>query len=455
MDTPGRAGEPRLRAAIALFLALAGGLAPGRILAAPEAAPPSGRVLTLDEAVKTAEAQQPTARQAAAQTEAARAKVLQARAPLLPQVTGTAAYTRQTGNYAPRPGAVPSSLAASSSNSLTTYNYFSFGVTATQLLYDFGQSAGKWRAAQAAAESQAHTERATRLGVVLAVRTAYFSARAQKALVQVAREQLENQERHLAQVEGFVKVGTKPEIDLAQARADRANARVSLINAENNYDLARAQLNQAMGVEGPTSYDVTDEALPAIAGEGAGVDPLVAEALRARPEFAALEQQVRAQEQTLRSARGTYWPSLGLSTALTDAGHKIDAMAWNWNATFTLSWSLFSGLQTRGLEREASATLVSLRAQRDALRLQVRVEVEQARLGVRAARAALGAAEESLENSRLRLRLAEGRYQTGVGNIIELGDAQVALTSSAAQKVQAEFSLASARAQLLKALGRR
>jgi outer membrane protein len=273
--------------------------------------------------------------------------------------------------------------------------------------------------------------------------------------VQVAREQLENQERHLGQVQGFVTVGTKPEIDLAQARADRANARVSLINAENNYELAKAQLNQAMGVEGSTAYDVADEALPAIEGESVGVDPLVALALRARPEFAALEQQVRAQEQTLRSARGAYWPTLGLSTSLTDAGHKIDNLAWNWNASFTLSWNLFSGLQTRGLEREASATLVSLRAQRDALRLQVRVEVEQARLGVRAARAALGAAEESLENSRLRLKLAEGRYQTGVGNIIELGDAQVALTNSAAQKVQAEFNLASARAQLLKALGRR
>ena len=441
---------------IVLFLALAGSMAPARILASPETAPPAGRVLGLEEAVKTAEAQQPTARQAAAQTDAARARVMQARAPLLPQVTGTAAYTRQTGNFAPRPGSVPSSVSGSSaSNSLTTYNYFNFGVTATQLLYDFGQTTGKWRAAQATAESTAQTERAARLQVVLTARTAFFSARAQKALMKVAREQLENQERHLGQVEGFVKVGTKPEIDLAQARADRANARVALINAENNFDLAKAQLNQAMGVEGSTDYDVTDETLLEIGGESGTTDTLVAEALKARPEFAAIEYQVKSQEQTLRSARGGYWPTLGLSTALTDAGHKIDNMAWNWNASFTLTWNLFSGLQTRGLEQEASATLVSLRAQRDALRLQVRVEVEQARLGVRAAKGALSAADESLENSRLRLKLAEGRYQTGVGNIIELGDAQVALTSSAAQKVQAEFNLASARAQLLKALGRR
>jgi outer membrane protein len=437
--------------AIALLLVLVGSVAPGLTLAAPEA-PAAGRVLSLEDAVKTADAQQPTARQAAAQTEAAWARADQARAPLLPQATGQALYQRGTYNCVQRPGGVCPPIAHSP---LHTANYFSFGVTATQLIYDFGQTTGRWRAAQASAESMAQTERATRLQVVLTARTAFFSARAQKALVQVAKEQLENQERHLGQVEGFVHVGTKPEIDLAQARADRANARVALINAENSYDLSKAQLNQAMGVEGGTAYEVADQTLPEVPGEGGGIDFLVAEALKARPEFASIEYQVRAQQQTLRSARGGYWPTLALSSTLNDAGHKIDTMGWNWNATFTLNWNLFSGLQTRGQVREASATLESIRAQRDALRLQVRVEVEQARLGVRAARAALGAAEESLENSRLRLKLAEGRYQTGVGNIIELGDAQVALTSSAAQKVQAEFNLAAARAQLLKALGRR
>jgi len=57
-------------------------------------------------------------------------------------------------------------------------------------------------------------------------------------------------------------------------------------------------------------------------------------------------------------------------------------------------------------------------------------------------------------NAREQLRLAEGRYQSGVGSIIELGDAQIAATSAAAQVVQADFNLATARAQLLTALGR-
>ena len=95
-----------------------------------------------------------------------------------------------------------------------------------------------------------------------------------------------------------------------------------------------------------------------------------------------------------------------------------------------------------------------MQAQRAGIVNQVRVEVAQAQLQVRAAKATIAAVGEALFNSRERLRLAEGRYQSGVGNVIELGDAQVAVATAAAQSIQAEYNLATARAALLKALGR-
>ena len=83
------------------------------------------------------------------------------------------------------------------------------------------------------------------------------------------------------------------------------------------------------------------------------------------------------------------------------------------------------------------------------------MEVEQAQLAVRAAKAAGVAAEEAIVNAREQLRLAEGRYSAGLGSVIELGDAQVLLTNAAAQGVQARYNLATARAQLMAALGKR
>ena len=78
-------------------------------------------------------------------------------------------------------------------------------------------------------------------------------------------------------------------------------------------------------------------------------------------------------------------------------------------------------------------------------------DVERA---VRAAKASLGATVEAVTNAKEQLRLAESRYTTGVGSIIELTDAQLGYAQAAAQAVQARYGLATARVQLLNALGR-
>src|SRR6185312_1129330 len=135
----------------------------------------------------------------------------------------------------------------------------------------------------ASAEAVADNERTTRLTVSLNVRTFYFAARANKALMQVAKDTLTNQQKHLDQVNGFVKVGTQPEIALAQQRTAVANAQVQLINAENNYLVAKA-----------------------------------------RPDYLSLEKQVEAQRLAIWAAKTAYGPNLQASTTFSDAGN-IDA----------------------------------------------------------------------------------------------------------------------------------
>jgi outer membrane protein len=411
------------------------------------------RVLTLSDAVALAQRNQPQLLIARANTEAAEARVLQRRAPLLPQLSATAFYQRTTFNSAPFPGVTGTAVPAR--NSPDTANNWSFGLTLQQLVWDFGLSYQAYKASQALAGAQSSTEKASVLTVEQQVRTSYFSARAQKALVQVATETIANQDRHLQQIEGFVRVGSRPEIDLVQAKTDRANAQVQLINAENGYFTAKAQLAFYIGLNTLGDYDVADDTLPAIDGEDQDMTALVDEAVKARPEIASLEQQVEAQRRAETGAKGAYAPAFSVSTSGTARGIDISDMAYNWNAGINMSWGIFSGLQTYGTVKEAHANRLALEAQLAGEKLQVRLDVEQARLSVRAAKAAVTAAQEAETNARERLRLAEGRYQAGVGNIIELGDAQVAMTNASAQRVQAEYSVASARAQLLRALGRR
>ena len=413
----------------------------------------AARVVTLQDAVDSARSHQPQLKQAQAQTEAAGARADQALAPMLPQLSASASYLRTTANAIQRPGAPPL-LSVGRGSSLTTFPSLSDNINLSLLLFDFGATPFRWKAAQSNAQAASDNERATALQVDFNVRSAYFDARANRALVKVAAETLANQERHLAQTEGFVQAGTHPEIDLVQARTDTANARVQLITAENAYETSKVTLNAAMGVVGPTDYDVSDEAMPPLSGEDAASNALFEEAMQARPEVASLDQQVRAAQLTLRSLHGQYLPSLNATAGFTQGGEFLDRLGWNASAGVTLSWQIFQGGLTRAQVHEAEANLAAAAAQLDLLRQQVRADIDAARLAVRAAKATLSATQEALVNARERLRLAEQRFQVGVGSAIELGDAQVALTQAAAQSVQADDRLSTARAQLLRALGR-
>jgi outer membrane protein len=417
--------------------------------------PEPARILTLAAAEHAALEEQPQLRAARAQTAVAQAVVTQLRSPLLPQVTGIAQYGHEWGSFRPLGSAGGTGGGSGTSASLSnSFDAYSLGLSASQLIYDFGQTSEKYVAARASADAQRYGEQVTRLNIVSTVRQAYFTARADKELVDVAQDTLGNQQKHLVQVQAFVQVGIQPEIALAQQKAAVANAKVSLIASQNNYDTAKAQLNEAAGLVGGTAYDVTDEQEPPIDDEDQPLETLVEKAFASRPELANLWKQEDAQHATIRSAKGGYGPSLVATGGASESAILPAAPSPNLNVGVTLTWPLFQGGLTIATVREAEASLSSITATRDLTRLQIQLGVNTAQLAVRAAKATIGAADEALTSAHEQLRLAEQRYATGVGNIIELDDAQVTYTGAAAQVVQARYNLASARAQLLAALGR-
>jgi outer membrane protein len=438
------------------------------------AMPPPTHILTLNEAERAAVASQPQLLVARAATATALAQADQARAPLLPQVTATAEYARQGGinAYAYESGKVLATSSANSQSSMvgtpsntgaanqsfgqivsTSTDVWLLELSATQLIYDFGQTYEKLKAADLTADASSLTERSTLLTTMLNVRSAYFNARAMKELVGVARETLDDQNKHLVQVKGQVTVGTQPQIALAQQLAAVANAKVSLITAQNNYEVSKSQLNQAAGLTTGTDYDVGNEELAPLDDEDQPLTTLAPKAIAARPEMASFVKQRESQEATLRSAKGGYGPQFLASAAALEAGTD-SGLSPGWSAALVLNWPIFQGGLTKGQIRQAEAGIKSVDAQKALEELQIRLGVDSARLAVHAAKATIGAANDALTSSREQLRLAEQRFATGVGDIIELNDAQVAYTSAAAQVVQAHFNLATARAQLLSAMGR-
>lgn len=419
-------------------------LVPVLALAPLQAAFAAPAQLTLAQALERARAEAPQRRQAAADVAAARARAQASRAGLLPQLSLGAGYqlgpTRQNINQLNVP--------------ITNVGNYSVNANADWLLYDFGQASSRAEASAESAKATAWSAQATALQVAYAVRSAFFAARANQTLASVAQETLANQQRHLSQTRSFVEIGSRAPIDVAQTAKDVANAKLGLINAQNAVATAKAQLNAAMGVEGDTAYAVADESLGAVPGEDAGLAALMAEAERARPDLLAMASRLRAQALTVEAAEHATYPSLRSSAGAGANGTPISAPNTNWGLGLGLSWPLYTGGAREAQADEARASLASLQAQADALRQQVRLSLEQARLGVLAQKAASLAAAESTKNARVQLQLAEGRYAAGVGSVIELGDAQLAYSTARAQEVQVGYALASARAQLLLALGR-
>ncbi len=426
--------------------------------------------LSLHQAEQIALRNQPNVRAARGLEEAAEGRVEEARAGYLPQVTLTGTYERTTGNFATRPGVLPQSLTTSGMGGGTgtavmagatpiswdpKYNYYQFNAGASQLIYDFGQTSKKWESAGASRDAAGDNTRTTTLQTLLNVRRAYFTARANRDLVAVAEETVTNQEKHVEQTQAFVRTGIQPDINLATVLTALANAKVQLVTARNNFAVAEAQLSQAMGVSVSEQYTLSDQEMPPIAGEDGPPAPLVEQAEKNRPEIASLINQRRAQEATVGSLKGAYGPSLSALANLSDTGLALDSLAPNWYVGLGLTWNILQGGLTRGQVREAKGTLENLNGQEAALRLQVQVDIEQGRLGVQAAKATIGAADEALVNAHSQLTLAEKRYEHGLGSAVELGDAQVAYTTAEAQVVQSKFNLAAARAQLLTALGDR
>ncbi len=403
--------------------------------------PAFGATLTLDEALADAHAN-PDRMAAEARAVASQAAERATKADALPSVSGSGSAT--VG------GTVGS----------TTAGTWKAGLQADQRLYDFGATPSAIRAATHTAEAaHADVDEAV-ISVDLAVRQAFFAAAAAKALVAVADEALANQDKHLAQVQAFVTVGTRAPIDLAKAKTDRANVLVAQIRARGDYQSAQAALAAAIGREVPLDADPDDTPFPAVDGEDTPVQLLFEDAMKRRPDMLASAQRGAAEFETYLGARAALAPSLdavGATDASGSAGLTAGAAsspALAWDVGLQLAVPIYTGGAKRAEIAQDHASEMALDAETTALAVQIRLEIAQAQVAVVTDRAAVEAADDAVDAARTQLDLAQGRYDAGAGSAIELSDAQLGLRNAEAQRVGTVYDLASARAKLIAALGR-
>jgi outer membrane protein TolC len=411
-----------------------------------------GRVLSVDEAVAIALETQPAIQQRLADYQAAAFRVDQVFSPLLPQLNGfvgaarsqTAQSTRRLDPFDPR----------TSNNTLTSIRPFGESLTATvtlsQKIFDFGKTFASTEAARRLAEVAQEDVELQRQAVTFLVKQNFILINFAQRLIRVQEQSLERADLNLRSARGFFEVGTRPKSDVARAEVDVANAQVDLIRARNAERVARAALNTAMGIAVDTPTQVQD----ILFYQKIQLDPrqLQAQALAQRPEYKQIRLRVAQTEAQLRRANRDFLPDV--TGTGTYGGIRSD-LNEVWEIGVALTWNMFDGGNMIAQVREKRALVESAKAQVKVTELNIAQEVEQTYLVVNEAEQRIAATQTAVASAQENFRLAQGRFDAGVGTILELTDAQLFLTQAQNEEARALADYRVALAALERATGRR
>src|SRR6266852_5238813 len=313
---------------------------PAVVLAQAAPVPPTtraiGRVLTLDACIAIALEAQPLIQATLYDYAAARARVREAFAPLLPQLAGAATATRSSSTVLSTSATTSRAVTVPINRQLS--DTFLAQVQLSQLLFDFGKTLAATQVARKLAEVSAEGVELQRQLITLTVKEAYTNILLAQRLIRVQEQALERAELNLTSAKGFLDVGTQPLSTVVRAEVDVANAKVDLINARNALRTARVALNTAMAVEASTATEIRDnlEYEPVTLDRAA----LRTEALRQSPEYRQAKLQSSAAEASFRAASRNFLPDISGTGSYGGTQPQLNP---TWTVGLAFSWTLFDG----------------------------------------------------------------------------------------------------------------
>ncbi len=417
---------------------------------AEEMATPGKLTLTMQRAVELAEKQHPTIRIARAGVEAAEGKVDSAGVPEQPTVTLSASADASSISKFCMEGSGEAPCPAFNSAGYST----PLAATARWTIYDFGLTRANVNAAIANKDASVATVASTALDVRLAVETAYLQAVAYRRLTIVAQNTVKSEVGHVDQAKRFVAAQAKDPIEVAQAEATLANAKSAEAQSESNEAVALATLRAAIGWLDPSRQPVVDPNWPTPPGDAPGdLQQYVETARKHRPDLVALEKDIVAAQASAVAAHAERRPTLAASASI---GYTPQTGDWSpqpsWAAGLSLSWALWDGGRSAADVRVANANEISAEAQRDSLLVSLTATIEQYRTQILSNKASVASSTEAVRAAQEELKLAEARYAQGLGSQIELADAETAVTTASGNLISAEWQLATAWANLVRAV---
>jgi outer membrane protein len=331
-----------------------------------------------------------------------------------------------------------SRIAAGFLNSPNVYDRYANGLEVSQLITDFGRTSNLVASSRLGAEAAAKTEQQTEQDVLLSVNRAYFGVLRAEAVLKVAEETVKEREVLADQITTLEKNKLKSLVDVAFAEVNLAQARLLLVQSQNQEKAAYAELAEALGLANPQAFGLAEEPLPSAPVP----DPtdLVLQALQTRPDLASARFTHDSAVRYARAQRDLWMPTISAVAAagLIPAGQIPLADHYS-AAGINVTVPIFNGFLFSA--RHAEAAMRARAADQNLRDLADRIsrDVRTAWLDAVTAYQRIAVTEQLLKQATLALDLSQGRYKLGLASIVELSQAQLNLTEAQIDNTSAKY----------------
>jgi len=331
-----------------------------------------------------------------------------------------------------------SRLAAGGLNNPVVYNRVGSGLSIGQMITDFGRTSNLVAMAKLQAAAQDQVTETTRAQILLNTGRAYFGVLRARAVLQVANQTVKARQDVADQVQALAENKLKSTLDVSFANVNLADSKLLQVQAQNDLKAAEADLAARMGLPNDTAFDLQDEPMPAPMPDR--VDDLIREAMANRPELKDLRLRESAAERFTKAEHALFYPSIGIvgTAGFVPAGvatvpGKYGALGMNVSIPI-LNGGLFHARQAEAQMKAKAAT-----ENVNDLANRVTRDVRVAFLNSTTAADKMALTKQLLDQAKLAMDLAQTRYEIGLGNIVELGTAQLNLTSAEIADTSARY----------------
>ena len=333
-----------------------------------------------------------------------------------------------------------SRITAGALNNPTVFPRAAAGATITQLITDFGRTTNLISSASLAARAENQNALATKEQILLAVDQAFYNALQTHAVLTVAQQTVNDRQTVSDQVGALFKSKLKSELDLSFANVNLAQAKLLLLDAQNNENAALAALSAVLGFSTLQSFQLVEDPASSVAPPG-NVDELISTALAVRPEILALDFQSESAAKFQKAERDLLFPNIRALGTVGDTPVRNPLISPNWYGAVGVNVDIpvFNGFLFTARAREASLREQATRERLRDLRDRISRDVRTSWLNANTAYQRLAVTQQLLDQANLALNLAQARYHLGLGSIVELSQGQLQQTQAQISNAQAMY----------------